>query len=304
MNQFEIDLKRVAEALTPHRPIARFLQDLERVHSDVADGAHREIDAELSHLEALSNCFRKVREITLKKLGGSDWLELVPPNDPLRCRVGLFTTLDLGLRETAHTNALTWLLNPTEEHGFENILLRPLVREIFGLSEEPNVSGVRAVSEFPTKGERGRLDLHITGVWTLPGSPNEQRFRMIIEAKIDADEGFEQCSRYEEHVSLTAESDERVSLVFLTQDGRAPSTAAKGGPVKWRTLSFIRVMALFRGCLEELQDKPGIDFLRLYMAGVLKDICKIECGRPDPSANPYALSTYLATTRSKHTAHV
>jgi hypothetical protein len=304
MNQFEVDLKRVAEGLASYRPLARFLQDLERVHDEVAVGALRDINAELSHLEMLGDCFRKAREATLSKLGGTDWLQRIPVDDPLRCTVGLFTTLDLGLRETAHTNALTWLLNPSEEHEFGHALLRPLVREIFGFSEVPNLSGVSAVSEFPTKGERGRLDLHITGVWTLPGSSIEQRFRAIIETKIDADEGSEQCSRYEDHASRTADSDECLSLVFLTRDGREPSTAAKGGPVRWHRLSFIRLMAMFRGCLEELKDRPGIEFLRLYMTGVLKDICKIECGRPDSSTHPYALATYLGSIRPKDVAHV
>jgi hypothetical protein len=58
------------------------------------------------YLAELATLFGGIRAGAIKRLGGSNWLERLPTNDPLRWRVGLFETLDLGRRETAHTQTL------------------------------------------------------------------------------------------------------------------------------------------------------------------------------------------------------
>ena len=46
-------------------------------------------------------------------------------DDPLKCPISLFRTMDFGRLETAHTRTLAWLLDPKGEHGFGGILHCP-----------------------------------------------------------------------------------------------------------------------------------------------------------------------------------
>lgn len=290
-------LDHVAESLAPARWHDRFLHDLDAVYETGVDERSRSAGMAANDLRTLGRCFDDIRRTTVERLGGARWLEHVPAYDPLRCPIGLFTTLDLGLRETAHTSALAWLLNPVAEHGFRDELLRPFVRQVFGLTPEPKLSDVEALSEYPTTGERGRIDILVRGKLKAAGSPAIESFRVIIEAKIDADEGDDQCSRYEEYARATEHAGERLGLIFLTPNGRDPTSAGKRGPSRWRSISFLQLMALFREKLDLLQHRPGFPFLRLYMAGVLRNVCEIDCGRPNLFAQPYLISTYLASPR-------
>jgi len=297
LDQFFRDLDRVSASVVPTNRLGEFLEDLKRVSADASAQRPREQAITVKALADLGTRFDHVRQVVLQKLGGSDWLAKVAEYDPLKCPIGLFTTLDLGRYETAHTGALTWLLNPSEAHGFVDILLRSLVRHLFKLEGDFQLFGVNTVNEFPISGERGRLDIHVRGEWKLAGAPEGIPFRIIIEAKIDAGEGEDQCEHYEDHAQLTEEECEQVCFVFLTHDGRqAESTKSHGK--KWICVSFIELMAMFRPHLTSLRHKPGFEFLRHYMSGVLQELYHIECGRPELTSNLYLIGLYLGQTDS------
>ena len=212
-------------------------------------------------------------------------LEKLPSDDPLGSPVSLFGTMDYGRLETAHTRALAWLLGKGErEHGFGFQLLEALLRhllhgrEIF-LSGEIKVEGEHST-------DVGRIDVLAEGFWHEEG--NEVPWRLVIEAKIDATESDEQLSHYDDWLDQHAQPGMHTLRVFLTPNGRTPKTNL----VNWQTISFVELASVFR-CVSGLQDKPGFHFLRYYLTGVLRDVCKMSLDLSSDCKNPYATIDYL-----------
>ena len=253
-----------------------------------------------SHTE-LAAFFETVRADIVKTLGGTNWLKLIPAHDPLRCSIGLFETLDLGFRETAHTRMLAWLMDSGKEHGFDDILISAFLKRIFRLPARPCIWNVKIRSEAITSDKKGRLDIHMSGEWNAIGKAST-RWEVILEAKIHADELDEQCSRYEAEARLV-HAGER-ALVFLTPDGRAPATNSGKINQPWENLSFLDLLVVFRPELAALKDKPGFHMLRHYLAGVLKNLYQINCGEnlsELEASNIYQISRYLSPVAKKGT---
>src|SRR3972149_3647246 len=166
-------------------------------------------------------------------------LAKLPCDDPLLGQVSLFRTMDYGRLETAHTRTLAWLLGDGE-HGFGNRLLEALLRHL----------------------RKGRQIHHIQV--DQVGSEYLVDWLLVIEAKIDAEEGEEQLSQYDDWLEPCPQSTE-VIRVFLTPDGRAPRT--NRAEWKWKVLSFVDLASVFRRVLPDLQDTPGYHFLRYYLTG-------------------------------------
>lgn len=289
---FTRDLKKVAATYEFSTASIRLLNsegEVEKLSSTNPKSDECEL---VSVLRRLTRVFDEIRAGAIKRLGGNDWFEKLPANDPLRNRVGLFDTLDLGLRETAHTRALAWMLDPQAEHGFGAILLQAFLREIFDLSDDPQVAGVRVHSELRSSESQSRFDVFLQGNWTLPGQPVEP-WMVIVEAKVEAAEGDDQCIRYEARLQERVDAFKSRGLVFLTPEGRKPRTASDRESSAWTPLSFVRLIALFRTRLPKLQEKPGHEFLRLYMTGVLKDLYDFQCGRPEGTSDVYRIIEYL-----------
>lgn len=298
--EFLRDLNLVCASLAAAPRIKSFRADLERVQAFSETAVARTVPISSADLASLGREFDRIWESAREKLGGEKWWERLPVYHPLRCPISLFGTLDLGLHETAHTRALAWLLDPGKEHGFGDVLLHALLRKVFAKAAL-HLSDVTVTSEFRSGESRDRIDIHLQGSWTDThhnGAP--ERWTMIIEAKIRAEEGDAQLARYEKQTHMT----DRHKLVFLTTDSRSAVTGSQDGKTKWIPLSFKELMALFNNCLPELKGKPGFEFLRLYMAGVLKDIYQMRGGENiGERADIYGISEYLWLCKNGGNSH-
>lgn len=109
--KFLADLKRVSDSAMPQPQTlsAAFLCDLKLVY----DSLPRPTDSRLNDLgERVQGWRTRVQQEV------QEALRQLPADDPLRCPISLFGTMDYGRLETAHTNALAWLLDPRKAHGF------------------------------------------------------------------------------------------------------------------------------------------------------------------------------------------
>ena len=210
-------------------------------------------------------------------------------DDPLRCPISLFRTMDYGRLETAHTRTLAWLLNPEGEHGFGQTLLIALLRRLSGDACSDRLRVARVESEFPIDGygAKGRLDVRAEGAWE---DVARKGWVLVIEAKVDAWEGEDQLQMYDAWLQSNAAEGE-VFRVFLTPDGRAPETSAK----EWQVLSYLELVRIFRAVYNELRHAQGFHFLRFYLAGVLQDVCGLPRNIQENAADPYAVASYLKT---------
>src|SRR5262245_54127029 len=82
-------------------------------------------------------------------------------------------------------------------------------------------------------------------------------------------------------------------------DGRPPTTAKQD----WMQLSFVDLARILRRAFADLRDKPGYHFLRFYVAGVFKDICRWSIPiQPSEYCNdPYGIVAYLKTVQEAKT---
>ena len=99
----------------------------------------------------------------------------------------------------------------------------------------------------------------------------------------------EQFSQYDQWLNdQTADRD--VIRVFLTSDGRSCRTSS----AEWLPLSFANLAGVFRKEILALRDKPGYHFLRYYLTGVLRNVCRqLPVPIEENCNNPYLANDYL-----------
>jgi hypothetical protein len=283
---FLADLARVYATLQPQALSTRFLSDLAQVHATLPVAS----DANLRFLADRFHDWRRVTQEFVRTHLGK-----LSDDDPLRCPISLFRTMDYGRLETAHTRTLAWLLDPNGEHRFGKTLLAALLGWLSGDACSDGLCVKRVKSEFPIDGSgiKGRLDVLAEGSW-------EDRERgswvLVIEAKVDAWEGEEQLQKYETWLRSTNAAGREMFRVFLTPDGRAPET----GIEEWESLSYLELVRIFRAVYGGLRHKPGFHFLRFYLAGVLQDVCHWPRNVAEDAADPYAVASYLRTAHDSH----
>lgn len=212
----------------------------------------------------------------------------------LFCPVGLFGPIGLGRRETAYTRTLAWLLNPSPEiggdHGFGAAILEALMHHLTGLACAGSFTVVSVDAEHPLAGgataRSGRADILVQGGWSSPPSRGGGRFKVVIEAKIDANEGEDQLSRYEKALEPFVAGGGKVFYVYLTPDGRDEHTAGRD----WENLSFMRLARILTHCADRLRDCAGYPILRLFIVSLLRDVDRIGSSALD---SLYAMDEYL-----------
>ena len=223
-----------------------FFKDLETVYPHAQAASLQKSTISVADLAYVADDLKNWRSHYHRLLQRN--LAQLPSDDPLLNPVSLFGTMDYGRLETAHTRTLAWLLGK-REHGFGFKLVEALLRRLLK-GRRIRVTRVDKVeSEYlvyceSSPSDLGRIDVLAEGLWEELG--NEIPWRLVIEAKINAEEGEEQLSRYDNWLKQYSESTE-VHRVFLTPNGREPRTSSS----KWHALSFVElasVLAEFQAC--------------------------------------------------------
>src|SRR5437870_30433 len=91
------DLAQVYASLRPQGLSTAFLSDLAQVHATLPVASD-------ANLLSLAKHFQNWRRVTQERV--SIRLRELSDDDPLRCPISLFRTMDYGRLETAHTRAL------------------------------------------------------------------------------------------------------------------------------------------------------------------------------------------------------
>ena len=293
MQQFLDDLDRVLAADSDFQLPSTFLVDLDVAYANVLQSETR---VSTTDLIELGHTLKELRDRRRREL--SSLLAKVPADDPIHCPVSLFGTMGYGRLETAHTRTLAWLLNPAGEHGFKGRLLEAFLKYVlreqashFCITHVDRVQSECGIESAADELTAGRLDILATGRCKLDGS--DESWRLVIEAKIDADEGEEQLTRYYSFVYAVGEVSQDMR-VLLTPDRRKPQT---GDEHDWQSISFSELAEIFGNALPDLRETPGYHFLRFYLAGVLRDVCGVCIDATTDSADPYAAVEYLRSTR-------
>ena len=139
--------------------------------------------------------------------------------------LNVWEAVNLARSELKHCSFLRWLLDPRGSHYQGDLFLKRFI-ERFSESfpkeiPKEELSSCKVKSE-DSDNAAGRVDISITG----------RSFIIVIEAKIDAGEQEAQLKRY-------GNISENVVIVFLTKDGRKPTTGDAHLCIAWKDIGEI-----------------------------------------------------------------
>lgn len=139
--------------------------------------------------------------------------------------------------EVRNAAVLRWFLDPNGDHGCGGVLLEYLLERAgcqltYPFPIKPSVHCALSVEECPDGDRASRVDIQI----------DDPTFFMLVEVKIDAYEQPNQLDRYCDIAAARAGGMRPWTVVFLTRDGRAPTTAerhtAKVLAMSWKELAL------------------------------------------------------------------
>ncbi len=151
--------------------------------------------------------------------------ELRARGDWVRGPADMFGVLGHSRAEVRHTKLVAWLLDPVARHGLGTRFLELMLERVYPGEQFDDLDRAEPACEVV----RGpcRADIIVWG----PG------FTIVIEAKVDAEEGRRQCD--EQYEQFADEPGSR--FIFLTPRGRQPRTATGDAAEVWQKLSFAAI---------------------------------------------------------------
>ena len=254
----------------------------------------------------IATSLNKCRKCATEKLRTTiNELQIDDPLNPAFLGVSLLRILHgTGLRETAHTRLLTWLLNPREDHGFGLLLLRAFMSHIAGdenpWGKDESLKCTFIQAERMLSGKSRRTDIWIEGTVHPGDFEAERKWLVVVEAKVESSESDEQLAYYEKEANDWFQKNENNSLepieplfVFLSIHGDEGQTV---GDKDWITLTFQVLSDLLWTAAKNKKDAPGINILRHYITGILTDMYGWQLPikpETDNSANIYSILGFL-----------
>lgn len=156
-------------------------------------------------------------------------------------RSDLLGVLGLERDELTHSRMIAWLLDPCARHGLGIRVLGGIL-ELFQRPSDASLEQVRITREVSL------LDSRLDIVVKAP------RFHLVIENKIDAQEGAEQCATYSKHLPDAL-------CILLSPDGRQSNTESTFRPLRYAQLAAILRRALSETTNAESGRRVAEDYL-------------------------------------------
>jgi PD-(D/E)XK nuclease superfamily len=178
----------------------------------------------------------------------------------------LLSVLGRQRDELVHSRMIGWLLTPTGRHGLGRRFLRALLDHVWP-SEQLLQSGVVTVDLEETRSaadeigslREARADIVVLG----------EDATIVIENKVDAGEGVEQCERL---YWSWADRPTETRWLFLSPTGRPPVTAhSTAARAAWRALSYGDLHRLLQGAIDDAVEDAnsiGRSTVRQYIAAI------------------------------------
>lgn len=191
----------------------------------------------------------------LKKTDIEELESLILDNDldkleALTSSFNIFESIGAVRREVRHSDFLSFLLNPNENHGlFDRFLKSFLFSVTKSNRDSSSVSPIDIdlydFSDVDVRREWENIDILIVS--------EKEKFICAIENKIDSTEHSNQLMRYESVITSVYE-DYRKILIYLTIEGDKPEKNEE-----WVTFSYQDIYQVIDSILKESADKIGAD---------------------------------------------
>jgi predicted transcriptional regulator len=138
----------------------------------------------------------------------------------------LFEVLGRPRLEDAHSRVIAWLMKPTAPHGLKDAFLKAFFEKAFRIAAPAGTLECRVAVKRKT--DNGEVDIEVKG----------PRWWLIVENKIDCEEGRGQTERYAAYYKRFAKRGERFFPVFLSREGRRPESR-DFAPMSYRDLRHV-----------------------------------------------------------------
>ncbi len=189
-------------------------------------------------------------------------IECLDPLAEWTSKFNLFDILKITRTEIRHSNMLSWLLNPNENHGLGDSILRSFIQYVATtFPEDMDVFDTLLMDchDFNIQREWHNIDI-------LAVSPNE-KFVFCIENKIDSGEHDNQLKRYRKIIEDTY-PDYNKMYVYLSPEGVEASE-----PDYWCSMSYQDVLGIIENARMKVKLLPDVELLiNNYIEAVRRDI--------------------------------
>ena len=189
-------------------------------------------------------------------------IECLDPLAEWTSKFNLFDILKITKTEIRHSNMLSWLLNPNENHGLSDSIIRGFIQYVVTtFPEEMDVVDTLLMDchDFTIQREWHNIDI-------LAVSSNEQ-FVLCIENKIYSGEHDNQLDRYRKIVEDTFPDYEKM-YIFLSPEGIEASA-----PDYWCSMSYQDVLSIIENARKKVKLLPDVELLiNNYVEAIRRDI--------------------------------
>lgn len=181
-------------------------------------------------------------------------------------KFNLFDVLKITRTEIRHSNVLSWLLAPDENHGFEDRILKGFIQYVVrNFSDDKDVFSTLLMNchSFMIHREWHNIDIMAIS--------EDEKFILCIENKIDTGEHDNQLHRYKEIVERNY-PDYKTMYIFLSPQGNESSDSEH-----WYSMSYQDVLNIIEKNFNKVEIPKDSRFLiENYMDVIRRDIVEDE----------------------------
>lgn len=175
----------------------------------------------------------------------------------------LFDVLKISRTEIRHSNMLSWLLNPNENHGMGDAFLKAVIQEVVVNDSKGRYDVFHTLLldfySFIVYREWRNIDILLISA--------EDQFLIVIENKIGSHEHDDQLKRYREVVEAEYPSYKKM-YIYLTPDGDDPSDSDH-----WDVLSYTTVAEVLSKQKSQRELQPEVELMiDHYLDVIWRDI--------------------------------
>lgn len=176
-------------------------------------------------------------------------------------RFNIFDVLKISRTEIRHSNMLSWLLDPNENHGLGDRFLKSLFQLIATNSAKHDVFDVLLMDykSFIALREWKNIDILLVS--------KEEKVIVAIENKVGSHEHSNQLNRYRAIIEKEYEEYKKIYL-FLTPDGDVSSD-----PENWETISYRELIDELERIAANVELLPDAELMiKNYIEIIRRDI--------------------------------
>ncbi len=182
---------------------------------------------------------------------------------PWTGKFNIFDVLKISRTEIRHSNTLSWLLDPSENHGLGDTFLKSIFQWLVENDSENRYEVFNVLLmdyySFVVFREWKNIDILLVS--------SDEKCVMAIENKVGSHEHSNQLNRYREILEKEYPDYTRL-FVYLTPDGEEPSDVSN-----WDVMSYSDVVDILEAVYKrtELQDDAAL-MIRNYIDVIRRDI--------------------------------